>query len=156
MKKHDKKEMQEQLRAYRKEYDRIKARIRKVGFICKGSLVERRLPCGNPSCQCHKDPEKLHGPYYQLSWKEKGKTVSHFLTPKTLCLYRQWIDNHRMLTAIINDMLATSRKVGSFIRNMENQKKKSGKKTRKPIKKSSQTQGYRRSSQISQYSTPLP
>lgn len=137
MDKQDRKEIEEQLRAYRKEYDRIKARIRKVGFICKGSLVERRLPCGNPNCRCHKDPEKLHGPYYQLSWKDKGKTVSHFLSPKTAHLYRQWIDNHRMLTAIMNDMLTTSRKVGNLIRAMESRKRKAGKKTKKATKKTS-------------------
>lgn len=102
------KNCQERLRACRKEYEQIKARIREVGFICEGSLVERRLPCGNPNCRCHKDPANLHGPYYQLSWKEKGKTRTRLLSPQEAQLYREWIDNRRQLVAIKDDMLAIS------------------------------------------------
>ena len=121
------KEVQEQLGEYREEYERIKARIQKVGFISKGSIIKRRLTCGNPTCQCHSDPEKLHGPYYQISWKEKGKTVSYFLSPEMVHSYRQWIDNHRKLMTIINEMLAISRKAGDCIRTRENRKDKAGK-----------------------------
>jgi hypothetical protein len=126
--------IEKQLRAYRKEYERIKARVLRIGFICKGSLIERRLPCGNPNCSCHKDPKKRHGPYYQLSWKEKGKTVSHFLPRKMVRLYRQWSDNRRKLMDIIAEMEAFSRKVGDSIRTTDNRKNKASlnrKKTRK-------------------------
>ena len=127
MNKQRKKEVQEELGEYREEYERIKARIQKVGFISKGSIIKRRLTCGNPTCRCHSDPEKLHGPYYQISWKEKGKTVSYFLSPEMARSYRQWIDNHRKLMTIINEMLAISRKAGDCIRIRENRKDKAGK-----------------------------
>ena len=66
--------------------------------------MQRRLSCGNPHCLCSRDPTKLHGPYYQLSWKEQGKSVSRFLSPEELGLYRQWIDNRRKLVAITDKM----------------------------------------------------
>src|SRR5437870_8477703 len=65
----------ERLRHYRREYARLKTRLREVGFICEGTLVERWMQCGKPNCACATDRASQHGPYYQLSWKEKGKTV---------------------------------------------------------------------------------
>ena len=131
MNKQRKKEVQKQLDEYQEEYERIKTRIHEVGFICKGSIIKRRLTCGNPTCRCHSDPEKLHGPYYQISWKEKGKTVSYFLSPEKAHIYRQWIDNQRALKAIIDKMLAISRKAGDCIRARENLKDKAGKESKK-------------------------
>jgi hypothetical protein len=95
---------QDRLRAYQDEYDRLKPAILDIGFICTGSLNERWLTCGNPNCRCHKDPSQRHGPYYQLSWKEKGKTISRFLSPQIALLYREWIDNRRRLDQIIAKM----------------------------------------------------
>lgn len=120
MRKQEKEDFQKRLLACWKEYEQVKARIKEVGFICEGSLVERRLPCGNPNCHCHKDRKNLHGPYYQLSWKEKGKTVSRYLSPEEACLYREWIDNRRRLAAIKNEMLAISRRARGCLLTMEN------------------------------------
>src|SRR5438309_843504 len=69
----------ERLRHYRREYARLKARLRAVGFICEGSLVERWMQCGKPNCACASDRARQHGPYFQLSWKEKSKTLSRRL-----------------------------------------------------------------------------
>ncbi len=104
--------LQRRLQACRKEYRRIKARIRQVGFICEGSLVERWTQCGKPNCRCRSDPKQRHGPYFQLSWKEKGKTVVRRLTPEHAQLYRQWIDNRRLLESIVDEMQAVSRRAG--------------------------------------------
>jgi len=134
MKKQSGKDVEKKLRRYRKEYERIKERIVKIGFICKGSISERWIPCGNPKCACHKDIKKRHGPYYQLSWKEKGKTLSHFIPPQNVDLYQQWIKNRRVLLNLINELEANSRKAGEFIRSAGNRKSIS---TRKPTKKTS-------------------
>lgn len=104
-------ELQRKLRSYAKQYKEVKDRIHEVGFICPGSLVERRMTCGNPKCPCSRDPEKRHGPYYQLSWKEKGKSVSRFLSSEEATLYREWVENRRKLTAIIEEMHDISQQV---------------------------------------------
>ena len=108
-------DLQRKLRPYVKQYREVKQRIQEVGFICAGSLVARRVTCGNPMCPCSRDPEKLHGPYYQLSWKEKGKSVSRFLSSEEAALYREWIDNRRKLTAIIDKMHDISQQVRDVI-----------------------------------------
>jgi len=101
---------QEQLRQCRAEYAQLKARLREVGFICEGSLVERWMQCGKPNCACASDPASQHGPYFQLSWKEKGKTVSRRLPAEHAALYRQWIANRQRLQSIIQEMHGVSRK----------------------------------------------
>ncbi len=104
-------DLQRKLRSYAKQFRKVKERIQEVGFIGSGSLVEREITCGNPKCPCSRDPEKRHGPYYQLSWKEKGKSVSRFLSSEEATLYREWIDNRHKLTAIIDKMYDISQKV---------------------------------------------
>lgn len=103
------KELDQQLRTCRQKYARIKARIRDVGFICDGSLVERWITCGKPNCRCSADPTQRHGPYYQLSWKEQGKTVSRRLPPEHARLYQEWITNRRRLESLIDQMSGVSR-----------------------------------------------
>ena len=67
------------LRQCQADYDSAKARLAQCGFICGGSLSEIYTCCLNPNCRCA-DPANRHGPYWQLTWKEAGKTVSRRLT----------------------------------------------------------------------------
>lgn len=101
-------ELQRRLRQCERDYARIKAQIRDVGFICEGSLVERWMPCGKPNCRCS-DPNQRHGPYYQLSWKQAGKTMSRRLSPEHARLYQEWITNRRQLEALVKQMRDISR-----------------------------------------------
>ena len=41
-----------------------------------GSLSERFLKCGKPSCRCHQPGGKGHGPFLYLTRKVGGKTAS--------------------------------------------------------------------------------
>jgi Family of unknown function (DUF6788) len=109
------KNLQKRIRECRQEYADLKARIREVGFVCEGSLVERWMPCGKPTCRCASDPSKRHGPYYQLSWKEEGKTVSRRLLPAEATLYREWITNRNRLNTLLDRMRSISRKAGRYL-----------------------------------------
>ena len=101
-------ELEQRLAACRRDYERIKAKIDEIGFICEGSLVERFMACGKPNCRCI-DPAQRHGPYWQLSWKQAGKTVSRRLSPKQARLYQEWIANRRQLDALIRQLHDVSR-----------------------------------------------
>lgn len=95
---------------YQQKFDELKKRILTVGFVAEGSLIKRSLTCGNPSCRCHNNPDKRHGPYFQMTWKRNGKTVSKFISPELASMYRQWIDNKKNLQAILKKMYKTSEK----------------------------------------------
>jgi len=113
----------EPLRRCRTEYAQLKARLREVGFICEGSLVERWMQCGKPNCACASNRASRHGPYFQLSWKEKGKTVSRRLPPEHAALYRQWVANRQRLQSIIQKMQQISRKAHRHLLQAETSKK---------------------------------
>jgi hypothetical protein len=108
-------QLESRLRACQDEYDRIKARIRDVGFICEGSLLERWMTCRKPNCRCNADPPQLHGPYYQLTWKEQGRTVCRNLPREHTRLYQEWIANRRKLDALLKQMRKVSQKAGKYL-----------------------------------------
>lgn len=112
------KRLQQQLQAYRREYEQVKAGLQEVGFIFKGSITLRRLSCGQPNCRC-RNPKTRHGPYYQISWKQNAKTVSRILPARIVPLYREWISNARDLAAILEQMQEVSRKAADSIQTAE-------------------------------------
>lgn len=98
----------------RSDYEAAKARIADVGFVCEGSLLEVRTRCGNPNCRCA-EPEGRHGPYWQLTWKEGGRTVTRILSEEAAGHYREWIANRRGLEALLGEMRALSREAGQYV-----------------------------------------
>jgi transcriptional regulator with GAF, ATPase, and Fis domain len=103
-------DLERRLRACTAEYEALKARIAEIGFICTGSLVKRWMVCGKSNCRCRKDPKQRHGPYYQLTWKEDGTTVSRRLPAEHALLYEQWIANRQQLDSLLSQMHRVSAK----------------------------------------------
>ena len=56
----------------RRAYDKLKQALLELDFVRPGSVVKRFMPCGKPSCRCMGEPPRLHGPYYQWSYKLRG------------------------------------------------------------------------------------
>jgi len=88
----------------------LKRALADLGLVRPGSLVERYMPCGRPSCKCMADPPTLHGPYYQWSHKIHGKTVTRRLSTAQADACREWLRNHRHLKATVRKMKALSLK----------------------------------------------
>ena len=101
----------ERLRASEQRYRELKQRLQEVGFVCVGSLQTRYLPCGNPSCRCHQDPAKRHGPYHYWTRKVKGRTITVLLKQEQVPLYREWIQNNRRLEDLVQEMRRISAQV---------------------------------------------
>lgn len=104
-------EHERRLKALRADYRAAKARLAEVGFTCEGSLVCRYTTCNNPRCRCA-DPTQRHGPYWQLSWKQDGRTVSRIISAQEADLYQEWIANRRRLEQILTEMRDISRQAG--------------------------------------------
>src|SRR5215469_12752559 len=46
----------------------------------QGSLVEVLLTCGTPTCGCHQDPNRRHGPHLYLRYRDpKGRSRSMYV-----------------------------------------------------------------------------
>lgn len=85
-------------------YDQLKTQLAKIGWIRRGSISERYMPCGTKTCRCQADPPQLHGPYYQYSRVVEGKTKSVRLSRQQADLVQTWIDNGRRHNDIVKQM----------------------------------------------------
>jgi len=46
----------------------------------QGTLVEVMLRCGTPSCGCHRDPARRHGPHLYLKFKNaEGRSTGLYI-----------------------------------------------------------------------------
>lgn len=80
--------------------------IAELGFCLPGSLVTRRTRCGTPTCRCHHDPDRLHGPYLTWTRKVGAKTVTRTLNAAQAQRYRPWFDNAKRLRELIGELEA--------------------------------------------------
>lgn len=85
-------------------YDALKREVERLGFVRPGSVVRRFMPCGKPGCRCMADPPQLHGPYYDWSYKVRGKTVTKRLSEAQARLCQEWQQNHRQLRMLVRRM----------------------------------------------------
>jgi hypothetical protein len=75
-----------------------------AGPALPGTLTVRAYACGKPSCRCHADPPRLHGPYAEWTRKIGGKTVTRRLTHAELTEYQPLFDNAKKLRALLADL----------------------------------------------------
>jgi hypothetical protein len=80
-----------------RRYERLRARLAKVGWVLQGTITQRyddRVPAGNPP----------RGPYPQWTFKRHGKTVTVNLAPGQVKAFQTAIDNHRKAERILQEM----------------------------------------------------
>ncbi len=86
-----------------------------LGFIQPGSVVLRHTYCRTPGCHCQADPPQLHGPYWQWTRYESGRTITRRLTEPQAALYQEWIANRRRLAGIITQMEKISEQAAELL-----------------------------------------
>ena len=63
----------------------VQLQIARLGDMRSGSITGTGGRCGNPNCHCHRAGDAGHGPYYRLTRKVNGKTVTEtFASPASL------------------------------------------------------------------------
>ncbi|MBM3748400.1 MAG: hypothetical protein FJW34_21675 [Acidobacteria bacterium] len=83
-------------------FQQLKRELERLEYFCKGTVLKRLMKCGKAQCACRRDPAKRHGPYFEWTYKEKGKTVNVKLTPETAPLYRVASQQYRKLKALLH------------------------------------------------------
>ncbi len=86
----------------------LAAELAEVGFCLPGTINVAMNRCGKPSCACHAEPPRLHGPYVTWTRKVKGKTVTRRLSAEQLERYRPWFENRRHLRELVGELEALS------------------------------------------------
>lgn len=107
--------MADDLTQLRRRHQDLAARLGQVGFALPGSITRRYTTCGTPGCRCQASPPRPHGPYYQLTRKVAGKTVTTRLTQAQAARYTQWIANQREIRRVLAEMEQVSRQAAELI-----------------------------------------
>lgn len=92
-----------QLQARRRQRQ-IVAEIAKLGPCLPGSLVTRTTRCGTPTCRCHTDPARLHGPYPTWIRKVGDKSITRTLSQAQLERYGPLFENAKRLRQLVNEL----------------------------------------------------
>lgn len=87
----------------------LRQELQKLEYFCKGTVLERRMKCGQPACACHSDPAKRHGPYWEWTYKAGAKTVNVRLQPPAGPLYRAASQQYRRLKSLLKRLETISR-----------------------------------------------
>lgn len=89
----------------RRRHARLAASLSRIGLIAQGTITERTIEREDKN-----EPGKatLYGPYYQWTFKDRGKTVTVNLSKAQVRQYKRAIENHRRMEAILTEMRTLS------------------------------------------------
>jgi hypothetical protein len=90
------------LHRYAQRFEELKGQLQQVEYFCKGTVLKRMMKCGKAQCACRHDPARRHGPYFEWTYKAKGKTVNVKLTPEATPFYRAAAQQYRKLKLILS------------------------------------------------------
>ena len=88
--------------------DRIQQEFASLGELRPGSLTRRFLQCGKPGCRCQVDGATGHGPYWSLTFKVQGKTVTRSIPEAGVERTRAQIAEHRRFRALAAEFVDLS------------------------------------------------
>lgn len=85
-----------QLKKIERKIETTKQLLMDIGEMRSGSLSKQYNVCGKAVCCCKdKKKPKKHGPYYQLSYNNKGRSTSQFIKKEFLEDTKKQIDNYK-------------------------------------------------------------
>jgi len=90
--------MKNNLQAWNEQYDRLRKRLSRIGYISQGSVLERSAASSGRSG-------------YQWTRKVAQKTVSVSLSQPQFAAMAQAVANHRILRATLSQMERISRQI---------------------------------------------
>jgi hypothetical protein len=96
---------------YAQRFGALKQEFQQLEYFCKGTLLKRMMKCGKAQCACRQDPAKRHGPYFEWTYKAKGKTVNVKLTRDVMPMFRAASHQYRKLRSLLNRLETLSQTV---------------------------------------------
>jgi hypothetical protein len=90
--------------SYTQRFEQLRGELDELGYFCKGTVLKRMMKCGQDRCACHHDPSKRHGPYFEWTYKAKGKTINHRLDPAEVPVYLAATQQYRRLKSLLTRM----------------------------------------------------
>jgi hypothetical protein len=86
--------------------------ISRLGDMRSGSVTSTGGRCGNPGCHCHRPDDPGHGPFYRLTRKVNGKSVTEtFSTASALRKAQQEVEEFHHFRQLSHDLLEVNEKI---------------------------------------------
>lgn len=90
----------------------VQVQITQLGDMRSGSITGTGGRCGNPNCHCHQAGDAGHGPYYRLTRKVKGKTVTAtFSSPSSLAKAQREVAECQRFRELGEQLLEVNEKI---------------------------------------------
>ena len=90
----------------------VQLQIAQLGDMRSGSITETGGRCGNPNCHCHRSGDPGHGPYFRLTRKVKGKTVTEtFSSPASLAKAKREVAECQRFRELGDQLLEVNERV---------------------------------------------
>jgi hypothetical protein len=90
----------------------VQSELGRLGDMRAGSITGTGGRCGNPNCHCQKPGEAGHGPYYRLTRKVDGKTVTEtFSSPAALAKAQREVAEYHRFRELSGELLEVNEEV---------------------------------------------
>ena len=90
----------------------VQSQIAQLGDLRSGSITGTGGRCGNPNCHCHRAGDPGHGPYYRLTRKVDGKTVTEtFSSPSSLAKAQREVAEHHRFRELSGQLLQVNEQI---------------------------------------------
>lgn len=90
----------------------VQSELTQLGDMRAGSVSETGGRCGNPNCHCHQPGDAGHGPYYRLTRKVDGKTITQtFSSPAGLAKAQREVAEYHRFRALSRQLLEVNEEV---------------------------------------------
>ena len=104
--------MTETLSALEAQRTQTQFQISRLGDMRSGSITTTGGRCGNPGCHCHRPDDPGHGPFYRLTRKVNGKSVTEtFSTAPALRKAQQEVEEFHRFRQLSQDLLEVNEKI---------------------------------------------
>ena len=104
--------MTDSLSALETQRAQTQLQISRLGDMRSGSITGTGGRCGKPTCHCHQPDDPGHGPFYRLTRKVEGKSVTEtFATPAALRKAQQEVEEFHRFRELSHDLLEVNEKI---------------------------------------------
>ena len=104
--------MTDALSALEAQRAQTQLQISRLGDMRSGSITSTGGRCGNLGCHCHQPDDPGHGPFYRLTRKVNGKSVTEtFSTPTALRKAQQEVEEFHRFRQLSHDLLEVNEKI---------------------------------------------
>jgi hypothetical protein len=91
---------------------KIQQQMSQLGDMRTGSITTTGGRCGNTRCHCHQKDDPGHGPFYRLTRKVEGKTVTEtFSTPAALRKAQKEIAEYHRFRELSRDLVEVNENI---------------------------------------------